>query len=138
MTTIKKKIRLKKPDEVPTPVSNTKQPKKKPPIKKKVEEKKPYFIPGYPKEDGPMKYTGEGVLKVTNPEVVITLDRGTFQYVWEMLEARAHTDHQKYGPAVPNIKRVTECAVEAFRNSAEHSFGTPKAPAKKLKLKGKK
>lgn len=129
-----KTLRLKKPvvQQPPTSIPDKKT------VKKKVKEvEPPYFIPGLPLEEGPKNHSPAGVLGDKSGEFVITVDRGTFQYVWEMLEARAHGDHKKF--STPNIQRVTEEAVRAFRNAADHNLpGRAKAKSKpKLKIKGK-
>lgn len=128
-----KKLRLKKPESVPA------APIRKPKVKDKAPEPpKPYTIPGFPIETGPIKYNEREVFALTGSDpFVITLDRGTFQYVWEMLEARARIDHQKYH-MMPNVRRVTEESVRSFRNTAKHTLGADEVVKKKLKLKGVK
>ena len=127
-----KKLRLKKTDEVTTA---KKRPKLKP---KATPQGAIYFIPGFPIEDGPIKYTvdrpGDKLLDVTDPACVVVLDRGTFQYVWEMLESRARADHQKYR-SIPSLKRVTEEAVRSFRKTAHDSLAVRPSMAPKTKPK---
>lgn len=93
----------------------------------------PYEIPDFPRSLGPTSIPLQpDHLAMTSPEYIVTLDAGTFRYVWEMVEDKARLDHQKFR-AMKNVKRVSEQAVESFRRSAG-----VKAPAKKLRLKAKK
>lgn len=111
--------------------------KKKPPVKAvKVEEIRRYEIPGLPHSNGPLAHSAPEILASTMDGFTVTMDYGTFTYVWQKLEKEAHHDHQKY--PTPNIQRVAEEAVKAFRRTADNMI-PGRAPAKKkLVLRVKK
>lgn len=131
-----KKLKLKKPssstsEEVTPPLKKTpttnggrKLPKEIVPAL--------YSIPGLPLKDGPPPVKqGEGtrLLESVSPLFVITLDAGTFRYVWEMVEGKARRDHQSYTNVSPAIMRVSEEAVRCFRAAAGNSV------SRKLRIK---
>lgn len=79
----------------------------------KPEPVKQYEIPGYPINEGPQSHSRSLKEKCEEP-VVLVLPTGTFQYVWEMLEAKARADHQRYS-SIDSITSVAENAVRLFR-----------------------
>jgi hypothetical protein len=119
-------------EETVTPSTTTKKTRsnKNAPVKQEPK----YFIPGLERPDvTPKKYPG--VLKsrktVNRPEFIITLDEASFRYVWEMLEARAHKDHQQYN-AIPSIDSATRNSIDSFRRSYAHAMGIDVPKTKKL------
>lgn len=129
-----KKLRLTTPAASPSPklrlkkVQEAKQPKVEP-------RPSDYPLPGYPKEDGP-RNPPQDVFNDKTGMYSVTMDRGTFWYVWSMVEARARDDHRKYS-FNPGFAHVTLDAVGAFRHTyyAQHPKGGKPKP--KLRLKGK-
>lgn len=121
---------------VPTPAVAEKKPAAKRVVKKKTapEPVVPYFIPGLPRDKGPHGFPANGnALANKKCEHIITVDAGTFRYLWEMVEANCTERHQKY-VSIPNIARVCEEAVRAFRRSSQ----TDQTPKAKIKLRVKK
>lgn len=132
-----RKLRLKKPgSNTPTPTTPVKKTPKKPEVPAPP---KPYEIPGFPRSEGPTATkTPNGILGVEKGHHTVVLDTGTFWYVWQMVEERARLDHQKMSSSMPNVKRVTEETVRAFRDASGYKTHADGKRIPKLKLKGGK
>lgn len=75
---------------------------------------KPYEIPGLPISEGPSSSQRTLARSKSDQPLVVTMSPAAFQYVWEMLEAKARIDHQKY-VAMKSIQSAAEESVAAFR-----------------------
>ena len=74
--------------------------------------------------------------RTRSQEYVITLDPGSFRYVWEMLEARAHSDYRKFS-AIEHIELACRESVNAFRRSYAYVNSIEAPKPKKLVVKKK-
>lgn len=114
---------------MPKSSSQTDKPAKRKKIALPTTEK-PYEIPGLPLSEGPQS-SARPLKGAQSQPVVIALSAGAFQYVWEMLEARARLDHKRYS-SIESITAAAEESVAMFRlaNSSVISRNM-KQPAKR-------
>jgi hypothetical protein len=71
---------------------------------------------------------------MNNPEYLITLDAGSFRYVWELLEGRAHKDYAKFH-GIETIGEACRQSINAFRRSYATVNSIEKPKPKKLVIK---
>lgn len=102
----------KEPSGAPVPPVKS---QKAPPPPPAPEPPPRYEIPGYPIADGPAACRRK--LSERTPVVLVALDAGTFQYLWEMAETRAREDHKKYNGGMPEITRASVELVRVLRKA---------------------
>ena len=86
----------------------------------------PIMIPGFPREDGPPEIAngaGSKLLKDKSGEITLTLDNGSFRWLWETCEAQAlrHWQHYRTLPSADAGQR----ALTAVRNAGHHQYRPP-------------
>lgn len=115
------------------------------PRKKRAERIKPVqpvteFIPGFPIEGRPWSLKqGEGVKVLSasattdhgDHAVLVTLDAGSFRWLWELVEAKAHDNYRRFN-GVSGTQEIADAglrALTAFREVGHQQwptkYGTP-------------